>query len=94
MSGGAYDYKYGVLMDYYANRMYDTELNGMVRDLSDVLYELEWWRSGDTDEKRYRDAVREFKRKWMHQSDADVLAKYEDELQRKCDQLKEELRST
>ena len=94
MSGGAYEYKYYVLSEYYEGKMYDTELNGMIKDLANLLYELEWWRSGDTSEKDYRDCVHDFKSKWMHQSEEDVRDKYIAALQEKCDELKEELRWT
>jgi hypothetical protein len=92
MSGGAYEYKYYVLSEYYEGKMYDTELNGMIKDLANLLYELEWWRSGDTNERDYRKCVRDFKAKWMHQSEDDVRDKYIAALQEKCDELKEELR--
>ena len=41
MSGGSYDYKYCIVEDYYANKMYDTELNEMMSDLVEVLHDVE-----------------------------------------------------
>ena len=65
MSGGNYNYMYGSIEDQYVGRMYDKELDKMMKDLCQVLYELEWWQSGDTGEERYRNAVKDFKRKYF-----------------------------
>ena len=65
MSGGSYDYTYGRIEDQYVGRMYDKELDKMMKDLCQVLYELEWWQSGDTSEEEYRNAVKDFKRKYF-----------------------------
>ena len=65
MSGGSYDYKYYILDDYYVGRMYDKELNEMMKDLVEVLHDVEWWQSCDISEEDYRETVNKFKKKWF-----------------------------
>ena len=79
MSGGSFDYKYCILEEYYVGNMEDDELNDLVKDLVNVLYELEWWTSGDTNEEKYRITVRKFKEKWFKQNRSDRLKNYIDE---------------
>ena len=65
MSGGAYDYGFYKVDELYSGKMYDDELNNMMKDLVDILYKLEWWQSGDKSEESYRIAVDDFKNKWF-----------------------------
>jgi hypothetical protein len=65
MSGGVFDYLYNDIRDTYEDKMEDIELNELILDLCDVLYELEWWKSGDTEEADYRKQVKKFKDKWL-----------------------------
>ncbi|TPF18009.1 hypothetical protein [Priestia megaterium] len=65
MSGGYYDYKYFTLEDTYSGEMEDKELNKLVEDLSELLHDLEWWKSGDYVEDDYRDTLKRFKDKWI-----------------------------
>lgn len=65
MSGGSYDYVYSKLRNECEGRMYDLEMDDMVKDLSNVLHDLEWWQSGDTSEDEYRKTLAEFKSKWF-----------------------------
>lgn len=65
MSGGSYGYICYKLSEECEGRMHDAELNELVKDLSEVLHDLEWWQSADTSEERYRRTVRSFKRKWF-----------------------------
>ena len=66
-SGGCYDYSYEIIDEQYVGRMYDIELNDLMKDLVPLLKELEWWQSGDTSEEDYRKAVKKFKNKWFTQ---------------------------
>lgn len=91
MSGGAYDYKYCDVDEYYVGRMYDVELDEMMKDLVDLLRSLEWWRSADACESDYREVVHTFKDKWMHRTDEDALCTYKRALQDYCDKLKAQL---
>lgn len=79
MSGGSYDYKYCTLEDYYVGAMYDDEMNDMIKDLVEVLHDLEWWRSYDIGEEDYRKTLNEFKAKWFKQDRNDRLKKYIDD---------------
>ena len=65
MSGGSYNYTYCTVESEYENRMYDVELNELIKDLVPVLKAVEWWQSSDTCEETYRETVREFKKKWF-----------------------------
>ena len=65
MSGGAYNYLFHEIEETYVARMYDPELDMLMKDLCELLHDLEWWQSGDTQEDDYRDAVKKFKQKWL-----------------------------
>lgn len=67
MSGGSFNYTcYRVEEEYYGN-MEDDELNALIKDLVEVLHDLEWWASGDIGEGGYRETVTKFKNKWLKQ---------------------------
>lgn len=78
MSGGSYDYIYCKLDEECANRMYDAEMNDLIKDLCSVLHALEWWQSGDSSEERYRKCLSEFKKKWFGGDREDRLKGYID----------------
>ena len=50
MSGGAYDYECYRFEEQYTGRMHDAEMNELVKDLYDVLHDVEWWQSDDIGE--------------------------------------------
>jgi hypothetical protein len=79
MSGGSYNYIYSRLEDECANQMYDAEMNDLIKDLVEVLHDLEWWQSGDTSEERYRETLAKFKKKWFHGNRKERLKGYIDE---------------
>ena len=87
MSGGSYNYLYSQIEDEYVGRMYDIELNDMMKDLTKLLKILEWWQSGDRSEEGYRKIVAEFKSKWFELRD-ERLKGYIDNA---CEKLKSEL---
>jgi len=64
MSGGSYDYICYQVGDL-SGRMYDKEMDLLVKDLADLLHDLEWWQSGDVSEERYRKTLEKFKTKWF-----------------------------
>jgi len=78
MSGGHYDYFY-IKLQEFENEMQDSEMNDLVVDLTEVFHDLEWWQSGDSSEKVYREQVKKFKDKWLHQSAESRIANYIDE---------------
>lgn len=78
MSGGSYNYIYSSLEDECAGRMYDEEMNDMIKDLCNVLHALEWWKSCDTSEESYRKCLSEFKAKWFNGDREERLKGYID----------------
>lgn len=90
MSGGSFNYGYIYLEEYF-DKMEDTQLNEMLRDLQKVLHDVEWYTSGDISEKSYRETVTEFKKKWFAQSDVDVKAHIEAQFEQKKNELLKEL---
>lgn len=92
MSGGAYDYKFEEIRDTYVGRMHDIELDKLMKDLVVLLKALEWWRSGDTGQETYREAVSIFKEKWLGISQEERVTRLiEDSLGEVEDKLKEAL---
>lgn len=90
MSGGSYNYMYCRINDEYVDRMFDSQLNSMMKDLVVVLHDLEWWQSCDSSEERYRDTVRKFKKKWFKQTKIDVQKQIESKLEQTKDELLKE----
>lgn len=79
MSGGSYSYIYSSLACECEGRMYDAEMNDLIKDLCEVLHALEWWQSGDTSEDRYRKTLAKFKAKWFKSDRQERLKGYIDE---------------
>lgn len=90
MSGGSYNYMYSRINDEYVGRMHDLQLDEMMKDLVDLLHDLEWWQSCDCDEKRYREAVTKFKKKWFRQTKIDVQKQIESEFEKTKNELLKE----
>lgn len=65
MSGGSYDYIYSRLSEECEGRMYDAEMDDLIKDLCKVLHDLEWWQSCDISEEDYRKTLSAFKKKWF-----------------------------
>ena len=64
MSGGSLDYFCYTLEDH-ANDLGDKELNDLVKDLSKLFHDREWFLSGDTCEGHWNEARDAFKAKWF-----------------------------
>jgi hypothetical protein len=79
MSGGSYDYIYSRLSEECENRMYDAEMDDLIKDLCKVLHDLEWWQSDDTSEGQYRKTLSAFKKKWFKGDREQRLKGYIDE---------------
>ena len=90
MSGGSYSYVYCKVENECVGRMFDRQLDEMMKDLVKVLHDLEWWQSSDTGEDTYRSAVTEFKKKWFKQGKIDVQKQIESEFERTKDELMKE----
>ena len=65
MSGGSFDYEYNRIEDLYVGEMQDADLDEMMKDLCDLLHDLEWWQSCDYSEEDYRKSAKAFKQKWL-----------------------------
>lgn len=63
-----------------------------MKHLVDLLHDLEWWQSCDCDEKRYRESVTKFKKKWFKQAKIDVRRQIESEFERTKDELMKEFK--
>lgn len=92
MSGGSYNYMYCRINDEYVDRMFDSQLNSMMKDLVDVLHDLEWWQSCDYSEETYRESVKKFKKKWFKQTKIDVQKQIESEFEKTKDELMKEFK--
>ena len=92
MSGGSYSYVYCRVEEECVNRMFDSQLNEMMKDLVKVLHDLEWWQSCDCDEKRYREEVTKFKKKWFKQTKIDVQKQIESEFEKTKNELMKEFK--
>ena len=79
MSGGSYNYIYIKLKEECDGRMYDAEMNDLIKDLCKVLHDLEWWQSCDTSEDSYRKSLGDFKKKWFKGDREQRLKGYIDE---------------
>lgn len=79
MSGGSYNYIYSRLLDECEGKMYDAEMEDLIKDLCEVLHDLEWWQSGDSSESCYRDTLAKFKAKWFKGDRQERLKGYIDE---------------
>jgi len=79
MSGGSYNYIYSKLSEECENRMYDAEMNDLIKDLCEVLHDLEWWQSYDSSEETYRLTLERFKAKWFKGDREPRLKKYIDD---------------
>lgn len=90
MSGGSYCYMFNRIEEEYVGRMFDSQLNSMMKDLVEVLHDLEWWQSCDCYEKRYREKVTKFKKKWFKQTKIDVQKQIESEFEQTKSQLLKE----
>lgn len=79
MSGGSYSYIYSTLDNECCGRMYDPEMDDMIKDLCKVLHDLEWWQSCDIGREDYYETLRKFKEKWFKGDRQTRLKGYIDE---------------
>jgi len=88
MSGGALDYAYSRLEMDVAGKMYDPEMEDLLRDFTKVLHDLEWWLSADIAEDDYRKTLNHFKKKWLRGNPVDRLKPL---IEERTEQVKKEL---
>lgn len=75
MSGGSHNYAYCQIDEYFVGHMHDRELDDLMKDVSKLMHDLEWFDSGDYGPDGYFDTVKAFKRKWFEQPRKDRLRK-------------------
>lgn len=86
MSGGCWNYRNDTLQsDIFGwgidtteeamkvNPLKDKEMSGILFDILQVLHEYDWYMSGDTNEKDYRESVKKFKEKWFTKEPSDRI---------------------
>lgn len=78
MSGGSYDYMCYRIEEYYVGHMKDMELNDLMKDIGELLHDLEWADSGDISDEDYFKTVTKFKNKWFVQNREGRLKNYID----------------
>ena len=78
MSGGSMGYIYSRVEEYCVGYMEDAEMNDLMKDLVEVLHDLEWWQSADTSEEDYRKTLARFKKKWFGSNREERLKGYID----------------
>ena len=88
MSGGHFDYQYYHL-DQYIDEAEDAEIIDLLKDVRDLLHDLEWYKSGDYSHSEYIETVDNFKQKWFKASRNERLAKLIGE---QCDDFKNKLK--
>ena len=88
MSGGSYNYECYRVDEEYVGAMHDAELDEMMKDLVEVLHDVEWWQSGDICEEDYRQTVKVFKAKWF---DSDRGERLKPIIEREIKKVRKEL---
>lgn len=88
MSGGSRDYIYCRIEQDLVGKMYDAELDDLMKDIAKLAHDVEWYDSGDTCEDTYRKSVAKFKKKWFGSDRNTRLKGYIDT---KLDETKQEL---
>lgn len=91
MSGGSYNHGYSIIEYDYVGEMHDTELNEMMKDLVNVLHDLEWFVDCDISEEEYRETVTKFKRKWFKRRKCDIEELVNEVFEKKKAELLKEL---
>ena len=78
MSGGSMNYVYARISEaaYYVN---DKEIKELLKDLSELMHDLEWFESGDYGKDTYLRSLAEFKKKWFKDDRTERLKSYIDE---------------
>ena len=75
MSGGSMDYVCWKVEEA-AHYVEDKEIKELLKDLSELLHDLEWWDSGDYSAETYYETLNNFKTKWFGDNRNERLRKY------------------
>ena len=77
MSGGSMNYIYDQVYEA-SNLASDPEVRELLKDVSKVLHDEEWWKSADYGKDTYLKSLAEFKQKWFKTSREERLKDYID----------------
>ena len=91
MSGGSMDYSGYKVEEYAVGMMEDAEVNDLMKDVSKLLHDCEWYHSGDTCEATYRKSAAKFKAKWFGKT-AQRSKRLEKLIDEKINQVRKECR--
>lgn len=75
MSGGAMDY-FCFRLEEQADYVDDKEVKQLIKDLANLLHDLEWYLSADYGKDTYERSLAEFKNKWFGESRNERLKEY------------------
>ena len=64
MSGGSLGYFYNTLEEHIGD-FQDKELDDLVKDLTKLFHDREWYLSSDTGKERWVESMTAFKNKWF-----------------------------
>lgn len=78
MSGGYFDYS-NYRLDDLADREIDVEIRDLLKDLSNLLHDEDYYMSGDYSKETYYKSLEEFRKKWFHNSRNIRLKNYIDD---------------
>ena len=87
MSGGSMDYLYWKVEEA-ARYVDDREIKDLLKDLAELLHDLEWWQSGDYSSTDYYETLDKFKSKWFGDNRNERLKEY---LNTAIDDMKREI---
>ena len=75
MSGGSMNYAFHHIDDL-ADYVDDKEIKDLMKDLSSLMHDLEWWQSGDYSQCDYEETLFKFKEKWFGDKRNERLKEY------------------
>lgn len=87
MSGGSMNYAFHYLDDM-AEYVKDKEIKDLMKDLAELMHDLEWWDSGDYSSSDYYETLDKFKKKWFGDNRNERLKEY---LNNTLDEMKWEI---
>lgn len=87
MSGGCMDYLCFKMQDA-CERIEDKEIKDLMKDLAELMHDLEWWQDGDYSSSDYYETLDKFKAKWFGDRRNERLKEY---LNNTLDEMKWEI---
>ena len=88
MSGGCKNYICYKIENELVGQMHDKELDDLMKDIAELVHDLEWFEDADYSYDTYKATADKFKNKWFGNSRSERLKGYIDS---SIDELKKEL---